>query len=111
MIEEVNKIGEITICKLKGTLEVAKQAKFKEELIKQIAPPCRLVLNFRGVDFIDSACLGALISVARMVREKGGDIKLAGMNREVASVFQITRLDKVFSIFENSEEAVNSFAS
>lgn len=111
MIEEINKVGEVTICKLKGTLEVSKQAKFKEELTKQTTPPCRLVLNFKGVDFIDSACLGALISVARMVREKGGDVKLAGMNREVASVFQITRLDKVFSIFDKPEEAVNAFAS
>ncbi len=110
MIANVTKEGNKVIIDLSGTLDVAHQAKFKEALTKEIpSDKPQVVLNFKGVDFIDSSCLGALIAMTRMVREKGGDVRLACLNSEVTSVFQITRLDKIFPIFEKTEEAVNSF--
>lgn len=110
MINNVHHTGQVVVIDLSGTLDVAHQVKFKEALVKEIPPDKpQVVLNFKGVDFIDSSCLGALIAIARTVREKGGDVKLASLNSEVTSVFQITRLDKIFPIFEKTEEAVTSF--
>lgn len=112
MIKSSIKDGSVFVVSLSGTLEVSRQSQFKESLLKQVqSHPCCLVLDFKEVDFIDSACLGALISAARQLREKGGDIRLSEMNSEVTSVFQITRLDKVFKIFDKSTEAIASYSS
>lgn len=110
MIRHISQDREITVVALEGSLEVGKQEKLKENLLKQAPPSAsRMVLDLSGVNFIDSACLGALIAVARRLREQGGDVKIAALNTEVKSIFQITRLDRVFEIFEKKEEAVSSY--
>ncbi len=110
MISQVKKNGRITILSLEGTFELGKESKLKDSLFQHVSgKDAEVVLNLKDVGFIDSACLGALISVVRRVRENGGDVKLAELNPEVSSIFQITRLDKVFQIFDNADEAVNSY--
>lgn len=112
MIETVQNKDNVLLLALGGTLDVGKQAYLKEELVKKIpSESTHLVLDFKKVDFIDSACLGALISIARRLRSKGGDVRLASLHDEVKSIFQITRLDKVFKIFEKPEDAIKSYSS
>lgn len=112
MIGIARYLGSVVIFDLSGNLEVSQQAKLKENLLKLIPHDAKqVVLDFAKVQFIDSACLGALIAVTRVVRERDGDIRLSGMNEEVASIFRITRLDKVFSVFATGEDAVKSFSS
>ena len=110
MIKTTQKIGKVTVVSLQGSLELSQQEKFKETLLKQVTgDPCSLVINLKEVDFIDSTCLGALIAVARRLRERGGDVKLSNMTPEVRSIFQITRLEKVFEIFEGIDDAVSAY--
>lgn len=111
MIGTAKYLGSVVIFDLSGNLEVSQQAKLKENLLKQIPTDAKQVaLDLSKVQFIDSACLGALIAVTRVIRERGGDIRLVGMNEEVASIFRITRLDKVFSVFASTDEMMKSFA-
>lgn len=110
MIKEIKKIGKVTVMSLQGSLEVSLQEQFKANVLKQISgDPCSLVISLKEVDFIDSACLGALIAVARRLRERGGDLKLSDLSPEVRSIFQITRLEKVFEIFEDADSAVSAY--
>ncbi len=110
MIKETKKIGKVTVMSLQGSLEVSLQEQFKADILKQISEdPCSLVINLKEVDFIDSACLGALIAVARRLRERKGDLKLSEMSSEVRSIFQITRLEKVFEIFDDTDSAVSAY--
>lgn len=107
---ETEKIHNIIIVKLQGALEVSIQTVLKEKLQDIAAQNDNdVVLDFLNVQFIDSACLGALVALLKRLREHKGDIKMACMNEDVRSIFQITRLDRVFEIFETKEEAVNSF--
>lgn len=68
-----------------------------------------VVLNFKKVEFIDSACLGALVGLVRNIRTSGGDVYISELTDEVRSIFQITRLDKVFKIFESISQATEAF--
>lgn len=112
MIQEIVKKDQATIIRLQGALEIGKQEKLKDDLLKHILPGNpKVVLDFKGVDFIDSACLGSLISISKKLKEKGGDIRIAALQEEVRSIFQITRLDKVFRIFDKTDEAVASYAA
>ncbi len=69
-----------------------------------------LVLDMSNVPFIDSSGLGTLVGSMRVVAAKGGDLIIAGMIPEVRALFQLTRLDKVFEIYDTVDQAVESFA-
>lgn len=102
----------IMLVSLEGSLEVGKQAKLKDDLIKIIPSTCStVVLDLSLVEFIDSACLGALIGLTRSLRAKGGEVGLANPTIEVRSIFQITRLDKIFKIYDSVDEALKQFSS
>ena len=57
----------------------------------------RLLLDFSQVDFIDSSCLGALVSLLKLLNNRG-DLLLCGLNENIQGMFRITRMDRVFHI-------------
>lgn len=67
------------------------------------------VIDLEQVDFMDSAGLGTLIAVLKRITERGGDMKLANLQKKPRMVFEITRAYKVFEIYETVEDAVNGF--
>lgn len=110
MIVGIDKKHDVAIVKLTGSLDVSLQKKFKDKLIEVAeTEELDIVLDFEKVTFIDSSCLGSLVSFAKSLRERNGDIKLANPSPDVRSIFQITRLDRVFEIYNSNDEALNSF--
>lgn len=86
--------------------------RFKEWLKSEIGDgDLRLVMDLGRVEFIDSAGLGALISCFKMLRANGGDMKLANVPGPVRTVFEITRLLRVFDTYPTVEEAMKSLES
>lgn len=97
------------VLQLQGSLEVDLQGMLKEKIEEISGKESDIVLDFSEVTFIDSSCLGALVSSVKSLRGKKGDLKLSCLQEDVRSIFQITRLDKIFEIFENVEEAIESY--
>lgn len=107
---EVNHEHGVTVVKLNGSLDVSVQKTLKDKLIEVAeSNESDVVVDFESVNFIDSSCLGVLVSLAKRLREKKGDIKISQLSSDVMSIFQITRLDRVFEIFEKNKEAVESY--
>lgn len=94
---------------LSGSLEVDLQPQILSILQDESQKEKDIVVDFSKVSFIDSSCLGALVSAAKLLRASQGDIKLASLNDDVRSIFQITRLDRIFAIFDTVDEAVASY--
>ena len=67
-----------------------------------------LVLNMRGVDFIDSTGLGALVVGLKRATERGGGIRIICRNEQILKVFTMTGLVKVFSIFDDEAAALSA---
>ena len=57
-------------------------------------------IDFRGAGYIDSSGLGVLVSLAKRVREGGGDLRLANLNPDLRTLFALTKLDTLFRIEE-----------
>lgn len=72
-------------------------------------PGTRVVLSFLGVEHLTSLVLGKLIHVHRQLAEAGGELRLADIDPRIYEVFTITRLDRLFKIYEREDEAVASF--
>ena len=69
----------------------------------------RLLIDFSRTGYIDSSGLGALVSISKRVREAGGDLRLSGLNDDLRSLFELTKLDTLFAITETPEQALTSF--
>ena len=67
------------------------------------------VIDMEKVEFMDSAGLGTLIAVLKRVTERGGDMKIAALQKKPRMVFEITRAYKVFEIFETVDDALKTF--
>jgi len=65
-----------------------------------------IVCDLTEVGFLDSSGLSALVSGLKATREHGGFLKLAGLNAQVATVFKLTMLDRVFDLYPSVEVAL-----
>lgn len=68
-----------------------------------------ILLNFRKVEHLSSAALGALITLNKKVGQRNGRLVLANIHPQIYEVFKITRLDKVFEIRGTTQEGLRAF--
>ncbi|MBU0520310.1 STAS domain-containing protein [bacterium] len=66
------------------------------------------VLDLSGVIAMSSTGLGILIAAHRTVRDQGRSFKLAELSEKVRSILIITRLDSVFEVYDNADEAAEA---
>jgi anti-sigma B factor antagonist len=100
----------VTILSCIGSLDSETLAKFKQATQKLCDNGAtRLVLEGGQLTFIDSMGLGALISLLRKVKEHEGDIKVANLTPDVETIFQITRLHRLFDVCDSVDDACAKF--
>ena len=78
------------------------------QIIEQSANP-KILISFENVEHLSSAALGTLITVNNKVRQKGGQLRLSNIDPQIYEVFVITKLNKLFQIYDNAEKAAASF--
>ncbi|MCM2263659.1 MAG: STAS domain-containing protein [Desulfuromonadales bacterium] len=69
-----------------------------------------LIVDLQAVRFVDSSGLGALVSGFKNASSRNGSLKLSGLQLQVKSMFELTRLHRVFEIFADVDEALASFS-
>lgn len=96
---------------VQGEIDVYTSPRVKETINELIEKEhYNLIINLEEVRYIDSTGLGVLIGALKKVREHNGSINLICTNPQIKKIFNITGLVKIFGIFKNVEEAVNSIA-
>jgi anti-sigma B factor antagonist len=84
-------------------------ATLRDTVKKLIAQSPNVVLSLREVNFIDSGGLGTLVSLYTTARSAGGAVKLARLSQRVGDLLQVTKLLTIFEVFDDEEEAAQSF--
>jgi anti-sigma B factor antagonist len=69
----------------------------------------KILVDFAKTGYIDSSGLGVLVSLAKRLRELGGDLRLANLNDDLQTLFELTKLDTLFQIADTRERALESF--
>ncbi|MXW09079.1 MAG: STAS domain-containing protein [Gammaproteobacteria bacterium] len=64
------------------------------------------LIDFAETGYIDSSGLGVLVSLSKKVREQGGELRLAALNEDLRTLFQLTKLDTLFTIVDSREEGL-----
>ena len=81
-----------------GSELLALATELKEHSLK------RLVLDFDGVEFFSSSALSQFVLLHKKISELGAKLVTRRLTKELLEVFQITRLDQLFEVEENSDE-------
>jgi anti-sigma B factor antagonist len=74
------------------------------ELIKQKQSP--IIIDLNEVGYMDSSGVATLIEGLQMCAEYNGTLLIVGLRDNVREVFELTRLDKIFKIYQNIEAAM-----
>jgi anti-sigma B factor antagonist len=109
LIANVRQEGGVTVVCIEGRFDAVAAPQVKAELHRLIENGnARLAVNLSQMDFIDSAGLGALVSSLRRAAAEGGDLRLAEVPAFCRSIFELTRLVRVFDVTESEDHAIEA---
>lgn len=101
----------LIVTPLEKRLDASAAADFKGKIVDWInSGNNRIVLDLSRVDFIDSSGLGAIVSCLKTLGGSG-DLAICGIQETVMSLFQLTRMNRVFQIFPTEAEALKALAT
>ena len=107
---ETKKHGTTTVISLKERkLDATVSSELKGEFLLLCVPGVKsLVIDLSEVEFCDSSGLSALLIAERKMREAGGDVRLAGLNKKVLTLIKISHLDRAFQIYDTVAKAIKA---
>src|SRR4051812_27280059 len=104
---EVHEQDSWTVLAVSGEIDMATAPSLRERLHALLADgKSRIVVDLDDVGFLDSTALGVLVGVLKRARTEGGEVRIASTHPRVRRVFEITRLDSAFDLFDDVEGAV-----
>jgi anti-sigma B factor antagonist len=104
--EEVDSVLVITTPHM--DLDASKAAEFKRVVGMMAAGHPKVALDLGEIGFMDSAGLGAVISVCKAVRAGGGQFRVFGLTEAVKSLFDLVRAHRLFEVFADRESALRA---
>ena len=95
----VRRDGDTVIIYITGRLLVGNRTELKELVFREWDTGARhFVVDFAETGFVDSAGLGALVSISKNLRMRGGGVRLCNLNDDLRTLFALTKLDTLFDI-------------
>ena len=99
----------VYVISLTGEVDLYTAPEFKEQLVEIIGNGAStVVVDLTETTFIDSTTLGVLVGGVKRLRPEGGQLVLVCSDRNITKIFEITGLDKVFTIHATLAEAVDT---
>lgn len=91
--------GDTTLIRVEGQLVAGNRQQLREAVTSDIDRGVRnFVIDFTDTGYVDSAGLGALVSLSKKVREADGSLRLTNLNEDLRTLFELTRLDTLFAL-------------
>ena len=94
----------VVVFQVNGEINISTSQELKKLFEKQ--PAKKIAVDLKNVTYIDSSGLATLVELLKRVKTQTGSLALAGLSDKVKSLFEITKLDKLFLILPNQEEAI-----
>jgi anti-sigma B factor antagonist len=100
------------VISLAGEVDLYTAPEFKQQLLEVIGQGGKeVIVDFSDTTFIDSTTLGVLVGGVKRLRTNDGQLALVCSDRNITKIFEITGLDRVFTIYPSREEAVANAGS
>jgi anti-sigma B factor antagonist len=96
------------VISLAGEVDLYTAPEFKQQLLEVISQGAKsVIVDFTDTTFIESTTLGVLVGGVKRLRTAGGQLALVCSDRNITKIFEITGLDRVFTIYSTRVEAVD----
>jgi len=106
---EVKDYQGLKMMALSGEIDMYSSPALREEMMglidKRVTP---LLIDFKGVSYIDSSGIATFVEGLKRMMSYGGRLKLIGLLEGVREIFSFSKLDKVFEIYGSFEDALHS---
>lgn len=100
----------MVVISVDGQLIVGNRHELKQKVMDALdVGERKVVIDFTNTGYIDSSGLGALVSLSKKIRDQGGELKLAGLNEDLRTLFELTKLDTLFTIADTPDQALAGF--
>src|ERR1041385_5609811 len=95
------------VISLAGEVDLYTAPEFKQKLLEVIGQGGKdVIVDFTDTTFIDSTTLGVLVGGVKRLRSQDGQLSLISSDRNITKIFEITGLDRVFTIHPTRDEAL-----
>jgi anti-sigma B factor antagonist len=105
--------GDITIENINIERATYREAEeFRKFIQEDIVKGCnKIIINMKPCEFIDSTFLGVLVNSLKQIQKSNGNLKLASIHDDAKILLDITRITEIFTIYPDTEAAIESFTS
>jgi len=112
MTTKMRQVGGVTIVDISGRIVLGEESAALRNIVGELLSKGQkqILLDLGGVDYIDSAGLGALVGGFASVQRQGGELKLSNLPSKVVDVMQMTKLYTIFDIVSDEAAGLKSFA-
>ena len=106
----MTKHGNVVVVDVDGQLIVGNRQELKQKVLDELEKGERkFLIDFARTGYIDSSGLGVLVSLSKKIREQAGELRLADLNDDLKTLFELTKLDTLFQIADNRDRGLESF--
>ena len=106
----IKKQGDVCVIEVEGQLIVGNRQELKQRMLDEVERGERkFLVDFTRTGYIDSSGLGVLVSLSKKIRELGGELRLVGLNEDLQTLFELTKLDTLFRISDTREVGLQGF--
>ena len=104
------KRNDVVMCILEGEINLNNSPQLRQafdNIIKRNEK--KVVVDFSSVSYIDSSGLATLIEMFQRLKKIGGQLRFSNIEQKIKNIFEITKLHKLFEIFDTQEMALENF--
>jgi anti-sigma B factor antagonist len=107
---QIRQADKVTLMDISGRLTSFEGQAFRDAIQRLLRKgDNNIVLNLKGLDYLDSSGIGELVRNYLAVVKKGGAMKVVGLAPKVEEILKVTQLYQVFPEFPDEESALESF--
>ena len=93
---------QVILAPIAGRFDAHQVPKIQKEIDAALADGATtVIMELSEVNFVDSSALAVMVRTMKHCRERGGELILCGLRQPVRIIFELTRMDKAFRIFDD----------
>ena len=102
--------NNLTVCHVDGEININSSPDIKKAFDKLTSKKTpKIVINLSRVTYVDSSGLATLVEILKNMRVYGGRMRLTNLSSKIKSLFEITKLEKLFEIMAEEADAIATF--
>jgi len=103
----IDKEKNYSVIKIKGDVDLYSSPELRQQILALAnKKSTRILIDFLEVKYMDSSGVATLVEALQLSKKNGGKLMLFNLGQPIKDVFELSRLDRVFEICENEQQAL-----